>query len=144
MKTSYLQPEEFELLKPVGSSWMAEHNGELFGIDITIDDVLNDLIESNTTVICLHDGPDMVGFLALFATECFLGSQKIAVEKYWYVKPDCRTGGVVLLKEAVKWARENECSHLIMSASNLAIVNLYASLGFRFRNPVDIYHRMVR
>lgn len=31
-----------------------------------------------------------------------------------------------------------------VSASNLAIVNLYASLGFRFRNPVDLYHRMVR
>lgn len=31
-----------------------------------------------------------------------------------------------------------------VSASNLAIVNLYASLGFRFRQPLDIYHRMVR
>lgn len=31
-----------------------------------------------------------------------------------------------------------------VSAANLAVVNLYASLGFRFRNPVDIYHRMVR
>lgn len=31
-----------------------------------------------------------------------------------------------------------------VSASNLAVVNLYASLGFRFRNPVDIYHRLVR
>lgn len=31
-----------------------------------------------------------------------------------------------------------------VSAANLAIVNLYASLGFRFRNPIDIYHRMVR
>lgn len=30
-----------------------------------------------------------------------------------------------------------------VSASNLAIVNLYASLGFRFRKPVDLYHRMV-
>lgn len=30
-----------------------------------------------------------------------------------------------------------------VSASNLAIVNLYASLGFRFRNPIDIYHRLV-
>jgi len=27
-----------------------------------------------------------------------------------------------------------------ISASNLAIVNLYASLGFRFRNAVDVYH----
>ena len=31
-----------------------------------------------------------------------------------------------------------------VSASNLAIVNLYASLGFRFRTPVDIYHRLVK
>lgn len=31
-----------------------------------------------------------------------------------------------------------------VSAANLAIVNLYASLGFRFRHPLDIYHRMVR
>ena len=30
-----------------------------------------------------------------------------------------------------------------ISAANLAAVNLYASLGFRFRKPVDIYHRMV-
>lgn len=30
-----------------------------------------------------------------------------------------------------------------ISAANLAALNLYASLGFRFRNPVDLYHRMV-
>jgi GNAT superfamily N-acetyltransferase len=29
-----------------------------------------------------------------------------------------------------------------VSAANLAIVNLYASLGFRFRSPLDIYHRL--
>lgn len=31
-----------------------------------------------------------------------------------------------------------------VSAANLAAVNLYASLGFRFRNPVDLYHRLTR
>jgi RimJ/RimL family protein N-acetyltransferase len=30
-----------------------------------------------------------------------------------------------------------------VSAANLAVVNLYASLGFRFRNPTDVYHRKV-
>jgi RimJ/RimL family protein N-acetyltransferase len=30
-----------------------------------------------------------------------------------------------------------------ISASNLAVVNLYASLGFTFRNPKDVYHRRV-
>jgi len=29
-----------------------------------------------------------------------------------------------------------------ISAANLAVLNLYASLGFSFRNPQDIYHRM--
>lgn len=31
-----------------------------------------------------------------------------------------------------------------VSAANLAVVNLYARLGFRFRNPVDIYHRLTQ
>lgn len=31
-----------------------------------------------------------------------------------------------------------------VSASNLPVINLYASLGFRFRNPVDVYHRFNR
>lgn len=31
-----------------------------------------------------------------------------------------------------------------VSVTNLAVANLYASLGFRFRNPVDIYHRLTR
>jgi L-amino acid N-acyltransferase YncA len=30
-----------------------------------------------------------------------------------------------------------------ISATNLAALNLYATLGFHFRNPLDVYHRMV-
>lgn len=30
-----------------------------------------------------------------------------------------------------------------ISAANLAVLNLYASLGFSFRHPQDIYHRIV-
>lgn len=30
-----------------------------------------------------------------------------------------------------------------ISAGNLAVLNLYASLGFSFKNPQDIYHRIV-
>ena len=30
-----------------------------------------------------------------------------------------------------------------ISFVNIAVINLYAALGFRFRSPVDIYHRMV-
>lgn len=30
-----------------------------------------------------------------------------------------------------------------VSAANSAVVNLYTSLGFRFRNPLDVYHKFV-
>ena len=38
------------------------------------------------------------------------------------------------------------CGELVssVSASNLAVVNLYATLGFRFRNPIDLYHRRTK
>jgi L-amino acid N-acyltransferase YncA len=29
-----------------------------------------------------------------------------------------------------------------ISASNMPVLNLYSSLGFRFRNPLDVYHRL--
>jgi RimJ/RimL family protein N-acetyltransferase len=31
-----------------------------------------------------------------------------------------------------------------VSAANVAVINLYAALNFRFRSPVDVYHRIVR
>lgn len=31
-----------------------------------------------------------------------------------------------------------------ISAANMAALNLYTSLGFSFRNPLDIYHRLVK
>lgn len=31
-----------------------------------------------------------------------------------------------------------------VSATNLAVVNLYVRLGFSFRNPVEIYHRLTK
>jgi Acetyltransferase (GNAT) domain len=37
---------------------------------------------------------------------------------------------------------ENDEVKSSISASNLAVLNLYASLGFSFSNPQDIYHRM--
>lgn len=47
------------------------------------------------------------------------------------------------LCEALFAAGEPNISSSI-SATNLAALNLYARLGFRFHNPVDIYHRVVQ
>ncbi len=46
------------------------------------------------------------------------------------------------LCETLFAAGEPEISSSI-SAANLAALNLYARLGFRFRDPVDVYHRVV-
>jgi len=55
-------------------------------------------------------------------------------------------------KGLAKYLWSAACRHLFaqgraelsssISASNLAVLNLYASLGFRFRHAVDIYHRL--
>lgn len=31
-----------------------------------------------------------------------------------------------------------------ISASNVRVLNLYSSLGFRFRNPLDVYHLLIK
>jgi ribosomal protein S18 acetylase RimI-like enzyme len=46
------------------------------------------------------------------------------------------------LCEALFAAGEPEISSSI-SVANLAALNLYAALGFRFRHPTDIYHRVI-
>jgi hypothetical protein len=56
-------------------------------------------------------------------------------------------------KGLAKFFWSKVCQHLFeqghaeiqssISFVNIAVINLYAALGFRFRNPVDVYHRMV-
>ena len=43
----------------------------------------------------------------------------------------------------VELLREHQEVHSSISAGNLAVLNLYAGLGFSFRAPQDIYHRIV-
>lgn len=54
-------------------------------------------------------------------------------------------------KGLAKYLWSKACMHLFehnpeihssVSAANLAVVNLYASLGFRFRSATDIYHKL--
>lgn len=39
--------------------------------------------------------------------------------------------------------REHQEVHSSISAGNLAVLNLYAGLGFSFREPLDVYQRLV-
>ena len=48
----------------------------------------------------------------------------------------------VACKELFDQGHSELCSSI--SAANLPAINLYASLGFRFRNALDVYHRLVK
>lgn len=52
--------------------------------------------------------------------------------KYWWSEV-CKT----------LFAEGHKSLHSSISASNLAVVNLYSSLGFSFKNAHDVYHRWV-
>ncbi|KJS01676.1 MAG: GCN5 family acetyltransferase [Desulfobulbaceae bacterium BRH_c16a] len=53
------------------------------------------------------------------------------MSKYWWSSVCCE-----LLAQGHRQVKSS------ISATNLAVLNLYASLGFSFNNPQDIYHRV--
>lgn len=127
---------DVEKLRSLGERWFREHRARKYGIDVSVDDILADgkvwMEHEDAAVIVALDGDEPVGFLALFATESFLGKQRFAIEKYWYA-----TSGVaikMLMREAKNWAKEHGCSHLLMVASHIA--------SDKYRKVIDLYHHL--
>lgn len=112
-----------EVFRPLGELWMEQHAGERFGLDITVQDVMDDaklVLEAGGVCIGANLNGEWVGFMLVFVCESFMGKQDFAVEKYWYAKPNAKMAGPLMLKAARLWAKNAGASHLIMSASNLA------------------------
>jgi hypothetical protein len=117
------QISDVEQLRSLGQCWMLEQNGDDFGLDIDLETIMADLdrwIQAEGTIFIAYDGVQPVGFFAVFAVPSFLGKQKIAIERYWFAIPGFSVAGPRLYCEAVRWAKENNCSHLIINASRLA------------------------
>lgn len=115
---------ETEQLRELVKSWQAEQNGEEFGLDLQADNALAELDEwrqgESTVIITQTNEGKIVGFLCMFYVDSLLVNKRIAIEKYWFVMPEYRRHGPKMLCEARRWARLNDCTHLIMVASNLA------------------------
>lgn len=80
----------------------------------------------------------LAGFIAYSENNLLLhavdrGYRGRGLAKYWWS---------AACSELIKAGNEEITSSI--SAANMGALNLYASLGFGFRNPVDIYHRLVR
>jgi hypothetical protein len=97
---------------------------------------LKQLIEADQ-VYGLYWQDKLAGFIGVNENNLVLHAIAIdyrakGFSKYWW-SAVCRT----LFTEGHK------SIHSSISASNLAVINLYSSLGFTFKNARDVYHRWV-
>jgi ribosomal protein S18 acetylase RimI-like enzyme len=104
--------------------------------DLRYDNWLRQLLDAGKVVGLLR-GEELGGFigitdnsLVLHAVAPSMRGQGLA--KYWW-------HAVI----SVLFAAGNKTVTSSISASNVAVVNLYASLGFSFLHPQDIYHRII-
>lgn len=105
--------------------------------DLRYDNWLKQLLDAGQ-VYGLYWQGDLAGFIAHNGNNLVLHALAEAyrgkgLAKHWW-SAVC----VELLAEGHAEVKSS------ISAANLAVLNLYASLGFRFRNPLDVYHRLVR
>lgn len=111
---------DIEQLRPVAEHWHKEANGRTFGLDMDINKHLQDMARVDD-VLVLKDKDEIVGYMGLTIFTSGLSDQRIANEHCWYVIPQYRgISSIRLIKLAQDWAGSKGCSHLIMSASNLA------------------------
>jgi len=80
---------------------------------------------------------EVVGFIAHEGGSLLLH----AIAPAWQGKGLAKYGWSLVCEQL--FANGQEEIRSSVSAGNVAVLNLYASLGFRFRHPVDIYHRLV-
>lgn len=133
-------------LKPLAEAWLREARGKDFGLETSVSKHVSDMMG-----LILLDGRDLlllisspfgkpgqiVGYMGLTSFESPLSSQMIANEHCWFVMPEYRGNGLRLIHAAKKWAKEEGCSHLLLTASNLAsdlhdeVCTMYEKLKFK-------------
>jgi GNAT superfamily N-acetyltransferase len=137
MKVGHIDNAEW--LRPIAERWKEEANGD-FGIHIDVNHHLEDMQrlidDEGSELFGLFKDEKVVGYLGILMFNNPLGAGRVANEHYWYVHPDHRGFGSTKLLHAAKiWAKENNCSHLILNASKLAsdlhdtVCRMYERLG---------------
>lgn len=126
-------------MRMLGRRWLADH-GEDFGLDVDIDSVaihLKGILKAGGVILAAIRNQEVVGFLPLMRIPSYMGRNDIALEQFWYVIPEHTGVGYALLRRAKIWAQAQGCSHLIMTASNMAsemhdeVCRFYERTGFR-------------
>jgi len=79
----------------------------------------------------------LIGFFSFSENKIHLG----ALDKKYCGKGLAKCTWGLACKELFKGHKKITSS---VSAYNVSIINLFISLGFRFRNPIDVYHKLVK
>jgi len=114
---------DIEELRSLGQEWLDSLHADAYGMDTDIEVIAADLemwLEEEGTVLVAKEEDEVIGLIAVFAVPSYLGKQKIAVNKYWYVRDGYYFAGPKLYVKALEWARSHECSHLLTSGSKMA------------------------
>ena len=131
-------------LRSVLDAWIAECSGELeeYGISFSKERCLQSIqmfcdIEIADVLVSKHVD-ELVGFVVMVKNPSLIGPDIMATEQYFYVTPLHRGWhGIALIEAAEKWAKEKDCTHLIMTASQAAgklfdkACKLYERYGMR-------------
>ena len=143
MKVEILkQGYDSEKLFTVVNRWYDEAQKSKFGLNVDLVTALFDIDQlislPDTDVLVLVDEDVFIGFMGMGSSFSKVGNQRVAEERYYYVIPEKRgISSLRLVKASENWAKEKECTHFIIYASNLAsklhdrICKLYERLGMQ-------------
>jgi len=130
-----------ETLRPVVEAWEKEYHGDQFGIELTVDASLADLLRlangpMSALLVLVQGGP--VGYIGIDFWPNPAGPGLMASEKYWYVMPEARgRDSLKLLKSARDYARQAGASKMLFTASRMAsnlhdkVCRIYEHMGMR-------------
>lgn len=113
-----------------------------FNLDKNLADIryelwLKDIYESQDVFGLMYDG-DLAGFWGFSNNKILLHAlseeyRGRGIAKYFWS---------LACQELFSQGHKELTSSI--SASNLRVLNLYSSLGFKFRNPLDVYHLLIK
>lgn len=134
----FRKDEEIERLFPVIKTWVEECSSNEFGIEMDVADYINEVYKlihlDDCDLLVMEVGGRIIGLMGITCYKSPIGSQKIANAHYWYTLPEHRGKGISFIFEARKWARERDCTHLILNASNMnqlhdKVCQIYQRIG---------------
>jgi hypothetical protein len=96
-----------------------------FGFELSVDLIVQSIADwlkafPGTLIIATEDDDEPIGFAALSAHPTIGTETPVAVIKHWYAQPNRALVGPKLFCLARDWGTKQNCTHFMVSASQMA------------------------